>query len=123
MGKKICFFVGLVLVLAGLLGFASSPLFGSDAFFATTKTQDVLHLVLGLVLFVGGRGSKGYMVMRSAAIIFFVVAILGFLIGQGKLLSLLNVNLVNSWLYFVLAGALFAGFVSEANTRGGDGVK
>lgn len=50
--------LGVVLLLVGILGFISNPLVGSTGYFTTNTTQDILHIIAGLIdIWVGTMGN------------------------------------------------------------------
>jgi hypothetical protein len=83
MAKTIATLLGAVLILVGLIGFASHDLLGAHL----STSHNIVHLLTGAIsLFFGLRGSLGG--ARTFCIVFGLVyallGICGFLIGDGS---------------------------------------
>ena len=105
MAKTLSMVFGIVFILVGLLGFVSNPIVGNMGFFMADTVHNIVHILLGVVLIAGAK--NGAMTMKIVAAIYLLVAILGFLMGPGKLLGLVMVNGADNWLHLVLAVVLF----------------
>lgn len=105
MSKKLAMIFGVVFVLVGILGFINNPILG---LFAVNTMHNIVHLILGIILILGSKGNAS-MTLKIIAIIYFLVAILGFLMApaDGMLLGLVEVNTADNWLHIVLAVVLF----------------
>ena len=108
--KNFMYFLGAILVLLGLIGFVNNPIFG---IFGVDALHNLVHLVAGILLLVAT--SKGEGSMRSMAMILGIVVasvtILGFLVGDGKILGLIATNNASNTLHLVVAVLLlFVGF-------------
>ena len=96
--------LGAVLLLVGLIGFFSAPIFG---IFGVNTAQNVLHLFAGVLgLWLGSKGSgKGFNTWTG--IIAAVVGILWFVPGTGGdvgfLASIFNINAMISYLHLAIA--------------------
>lgn len=91
--------LGVVFVLVGILGFFSDPLLG---LFEVDTVHNIVHIVLGLVL-LAMANKKGLLIV---GVLYLIVAILGFVMGEGELLGLFHVNTADNWLHLVLAVVL-----------------
>ncbi|MDP9211968.1 MAG: DUF4383 domain-containing protein [bacterium] len=113
--------LGAVFVLVGILGFIpplnpDGNLFGV---FHVGTAHNVLHLVSGLAVLgaVLAGGIYPRLATQVIGLVYGVIAVLGFLIGQGVVLGFLEVNVADNALYAVIAlSALYAGFVPEGKT-------
>lgn len=105
MAKKLAMVFGVVFVLIGLLGFFNDPVLGV---FAVNGIHNIVHVLLGLILIWGSKGDAAK-VLKIIAIVYFLVAILGFVLSpaDGMLLGLVEVNTADNWLHLVLAVVLF----------------
>ncbi len=111
--------LGVVFVLLGILGFISplnpdGNLFG---IFHVDAAHNVVHLISGLAVL--GAVLAGGVYPRLAAqvigLVYGIIAVLGFLVGQGTVLGFLEVNVADNALYAVIAlSALYVGFTPEA---------
>jgi len=117
--------VGVVLTIAGIVGFFYSSSFGSpgqvdDVFgiLSVNGWHNVVHLVTGLL----GLAAAGYFARTYAlalGLLYLVVAIWGFIIGSGdSLLGIVPVNTEDNVLHLLLGlFGLAAGAASPARTR------
>jgi hypothetical protein len=103
--------VGVVLILAGLLGFFNNPVLG---IFATNAANNIIHIVAGVVLLAGAFSTFGAgMALKIIGVIYAIIAILGFfMVSNEMLLGFIAVNTAGQWLHVVLAVVmLLAGFL------------
>ena len=105
MAKKLAMVFGVVFVLIGVLGFFNDPVLGV---FAVNGIHNIVHILLGIILIWGSKGDAAK-VLKVVAIVYFLVAILGFVLSpaDGMLLGLVEVNTADNWLHLVLAIVLF----------------
>lgn len=115
MTKASAMIFGPVFVLMGIAGFVPNPVVGINGFFVTDTLHNLIHIVLGGFLVLGPRGLNASVTLKTAASIFLLFAIFGFVMGEGKLLGLVRVNTADNWLHLVLAMALFAGSVAGSH--------
>ncbi len=120
MAKRLAIVFGIVFVVMGLLGFIPNPFVGMGKVFDTNLAHDLLHILLGIVLLVAGsKSSSGAATtMKVVAMVCVLVAILGFVMGPGKLFHLIQINSADNWLYLVLAIGLFAASMTSNNQPG-----
>jgi hypothetical protein len=123
--RKAAMAVGVVFLLIGVLGF--TPLaFDSDGvkkllgLFEVDATHNLVHILSGLVFLVASqKGSWSRMAFQAFGVVYALVTLLGFLVGDGKVLGLFHVNGADNLLHLVLAVAfLYLGFgtpVDRAN--------
>lgn len=110
MSKKLLMVLGVVFLLIGAIGFFSDPILG---IFDVDPVHNVIHLVSGaLALYFANKGGKA---MKTFAIVFAVVyglvTILGFVMGGGEILGLMEVNGADNILHLVITLAfLYVGF-------------
>jgi preprotein translocase subunit Sss1 len=117
MTKKLSMVLGVVFIIVGILGFIPNPIVGMDKIFHTNLIHDLVHILLGVVLLVGGSKSNAgaSMTLKVVALVYLLVAILGFIMGPGKLLGLVEVNSADNWLHLVLALVLFGSSMAGGN--------
>jgi hypothetical protein len=116
MEKTVAKLFGAVFILVGLLGFVGNPIVGSNGFFMTDAVHNIVHILLGVVLFVGAKNNP-VATMKIVAVIYLLVAMLGFVMGEGKLLGLVMVNTADNWLHLILATVLFAASLAGNSTQ------
>lgn len=110
MAKKFAMIFGVVFLLVGVLGFVSNPIVGDMGYFHTNMLHNVVHLVIGLGLLLAAKSETGAKLwMKIFAVVYLLVAVLGFFMvpsGSGMLLGLVAVNSADNWLHLVLGVVL-----------------
>ena len=101
MAKTICTLLGIVFILAGLVGFAAPGLLGAHL----TPAHNVVHLVTGaLALYLGLKGSlsaaKMFCLIFGA--VYLLLGVVGFAVGTG-----------DERMFHVIAGTLEFGTVDH----------
>jgi hypothetical protein len=111
MAKTLSKVFGVVFLVIGVLGFFNDPLLG---LFEVDTVHNIAHIVLGLVLL----AAPGVGALRGVAVVYLVLAVLGFLMvdGDGELLGLVHVNAADNWLHLVLAVLLFGASFAHADS-------
>src|SRR5215213_5020754 len=115
--------IGAVLVLAGILGFFYSAAFGSpgdtDAVLGILDVNgwhNIVHILsgaAGLALMGTPAGARTYAL--GLAVVYTVVAIWGFIIGDGEsILGFIPVNTEDNVLHALIAVAGFAAYAASA---------
>ena len=112
MHKKLAMIFGAVFALVGILGWV--PGVTTDGMllgiFHIDTIHNLIHLVTGLVgLWLGmssESGSKSW--FQIFGVIYGLVAVLGFVYGDDKILGLITNNMADTWLHLVLAAVLLA---------------
>ncbi|MBV8495424.1 MAG: DUF4383 domain-containing protein [Gammaproteobacteria bacterium] len=106
---------GIVFLLVGILGFV--PGITNDqmllGIFHVNAAHNVVHLLSGAVALWAGMTSTAYArtYFRVFGIIYALVALLGFFVGNGLLLGLISNNMADTCLHVVIAvAALVLGF-------------
>ena len=100
--KTYALVIGAVLVLVGIIGFFSQPIFG---LFGVNTAQNLLHLAGGAaIVWFGYKGSAAKSTNMWLGIISAVVGVLGFIPGANSLLaSLFGINTAISVLHIAIA--------------------
>lgn len=126
MKKTLAKVFGVVFVLVGVLGFFSNPIVGAEGYFHADMMHNIVHIVLGLVLFLfSGKEEGAGMWLKIVGVVYLLVAVLGFVQMSGmameethKLLGLVEVNGADNWLHVVLGVVVFfAGFMGGKSTQ------
>ena len=117
--KTIAIVFGIVLLLAGIAGFVPALTPGGKllGIFAVNTMHNIVHVATGIVALITGfasdRAAKIY--FQIFGIVYAIVAVLGFVTGDGLLLGLITNNTADTWLHVAIAVvALFLGFVMKA---------
>ncbi len=111
MAKTLGMVFGVIFVLVGLLGFVSNPIVGDMGYFHTDLIHNLVHIIIGAVLIIASR--KGEMMasktLKVVAIVYVLLALVGFFMDGDKLLGLVAANDADNWLHLVLGVVLWAG--------------
>lgn len=106
MARKLAMVFGLILLVIGFLGFVNNSMFGRGGFFVTSILHSMVHILLGIVLLLGAKTAQA--TLKIVAAVYLFAAILGFVMGEGKLLfGLFTINTPDNWLHLVFAIVLF----------------
>ena len=105
---------GIVFVLVGILGFIPNPLVSPDGIFAVNTMHNLVHILTGIVFFVGGRMGYARNTVIGVGVAYVAVTVLGFLTPEGSmLLGLVHINEADRYLHAGLAVAILgAGFLA-----------
>lgn len=98
---------------SGFIGFVPNPLVSPEGIFAVNEWHNLVHLLTGC--FFGFGALKGehvsVRIIRTVALFYIMVTILGFISTGDMLLGFIHVNQADKWLHFSLALIItFAGF-------------
>jgi hypothetical protein len=118
MVKTAALLFGVVFLLVGILGFvpaatSNEMLLGT---FHVNFAHNLVHLASGVVFLLCGMAGAGpsRMFFRIFGIVYALVAVLGFMKGDGLLLGIVSNNAADTYLHTVLAAVmLFLGFVAK----------
>jgi hypothetical protein len=116
--------VGAVLVAAGVIGFFYESAFSSDenvrgavlGILDVNGWHNVVHIATGLLGILAARtvsSARTYCLLFG--IVYTVVCIWGFAIGEGSILSIVPVNTADNVLHLVLAAGGFAAYAASAS--------
>jgi hypothetical protein len=116
--KTAAILFGIVFLLVGVLGFVPGITTGQMllGIFHVNAVHNLVHILSGAVaLFTGLTSTAAACTyFRVFGIVYALVAILGFLVGNGLLLGLISNNTADTWLHVVIAlVALALGFAAQ----------
>ena len=116
MVKTMAVLFGVVFLLIGILGFV--PAVTKDemllGIFHVNAAHNVVHLLSGAVaLFCGMNSvSASRMYFRIFGVVYGLVAVMGFFVGDGMLLGMISNNTAVTWLHVAIAAvSLILGFM------------
>jgi hypothetical protein len=123
MVKSAAILFGIVFLAVGILGYIPS-ISPPDAngmpmllhIFMVNGAHNIVHIASGIVFLLCGMAGAGASrtFFKIFGLVYAVVAILGFMKGEGMLLGLISNNVADTWLHVVLAATmLFLGFGSS----------
>src|SRR3989338_9910458 len=105
--------IGVILLIVGVLCFIPNPIVGSGGVLETDFVHNLVHIVLGVLLFVWPNSTG----LKVVGAIYLLVAILGFVMGGDKVLGFLTVNSADNWLHLVLGVVLLgAGLMGKGES-------
>ena len=122
MVKSAAILFGIVFLVVGVLGFVPAvtpPMADGNGgmllnLFHVNTAHNIVHLASGAVFLLCGLAGAGpsRTFFKIFGLVYALVAILGFMKGDGLLLGMVANNMADVWLHVVLAVAmLFLGFV------------
>lgn len=113
--KRIAIAFGVVFLLVGFLGFV--PGITRDehllGIFHVNPAHNVVHLLTGVVAIACGLTSAyaSQLFFRIFGVIYALVAILGFIMGDQPIFGVISNNMADAWLHTAIAAvSLFLGF-------------
>jgi hypothetical protein len=116
MVKTAAVLFGVVFLLVGILGFV--PAVTKDqmllGIFHVNAAHNCVHLLSGVVALIAGLTSVGAsrMYFRIFGLVYGLVAVMGFFVGDGMLLGLISNNTAVTWLHVGIAAvSLILGFM------------
>ena len=103
---------GVGFILVGVLGFVNDPVLG---LFEVDTMHNIIHIVSGIAALALGMNDRGAATYGKVfGIIYGLVTILGFIMPEGNLLGMMQINMADNILHLVLtAGLLYLGFAPE----------
>lgn len=116
MVKTAAVLFGVVFLLVGILGFV--PAVTKDqmllGIFHVNAAHNCVHLLSGVVALFAGMTSAGAArwYFRIFGLVYGLVAVMGFVMGDGMLLGLISNNTADTWLHVGIAAvSLILGFM------------
>ncbi|HEY8125841.1 MAG TPA: DUF4383 domain-containing protein [Methylocystis sp.] len=101
--------LGVVFVAVGLLGFIPNPIVSDVGYFHVNAAHNFVHLITGALLLLSPFFGAPVLMIRTVAIVYTALAILGFLAPNvAELGGLVAMNHADHWLHAVLAVVLLA---------------
>ena len=116
MAKTMAVLFGVVFLVVGILGFV--PAVTKDqmllGIFHVNAAHNAVHLLSGVVALLcgicGAGAARWY--FRIFGLVYGLVAVMGFMMGDGMLLGLITNNTADTWLHVVIAAlSLILGFM------------
>jgi uncharacterized protein DUF4383 len=122
MVKTAAVLFGVVFLLVGILGFV--PAVTKDqmllGIFHVNAAHNCVHLLSGVVALFAGMTSAGAArwYFRIFGLVYGLVAVMGFVMGDGMLLGLISNNTADTWLHVGIAAvSLILGFMPASAER------
>ena len=107
MAKTLALLFGIVFLLIGILGFApaAAPNEMLLNIFHVNAADNAVHLLTGIVALLAGMAGVGASktLFKIFGVVYGLVAVLGFVVGDGMLLGLISNNTADTWLHVGIA--------------------
>lgn len=122
--RKAAMAVGIVFLLIGVLGF--TPLAFEDdgarkllGLFEVDTIHNLVHIISGLAFLAASqKAAWSRLAFQVMAVVYGLVTIIGFIMGDGHVLGLFHVNGADNILHLVLTAAfIYFGFVAKDDHR------
>ena len=112
MAKMYCQWVGIILIVLGVVGLITKTVLGVDV----SGLHTWIHLISGVVLaYFGFTGTSTKVGAQAFGVIYTLVAVLGFIGGATVLILGINTSMLYNLIHLVAGVAgLYAGFGKEA---------
>jgi len=105
--RTAAFVLGVILLIAGVLGFIPNPIVGMRGIFLTNHMHDYVHIISGIFLLLGVYSSLGpSLALKILGVVYAIIAVAGFVLmkgGDGLLFGLIAMNMMDHWLHVALA--------------------
>ena|SRR5436853_1766441 len=112
MAKTLGMLFGIVFLAVGILGFV--PGITKDdmllGIFMVNATHSVVHIVSGAIFLFASMSGAGAarLWFQIFGVVYALVAVMGFVVGNGMIFGLISNNTNDTWLHVVLAVAMLA---------------
>ncbi len=107
---------GFVFILVGIAGFIPNPLVSESGVFRVNEAHNLIHIVTGVLFFAAAFVDASARAIRGIAVLYAIVAILGFVFPDNMLFGIVAMNMADRWLHAALAAVLLlVGFVTPAH--------
>jgi hypothetical protein len=119
--RNVAFVLGIVFLIAGVLGYINNPIVGPNGLFMTNTAHNMVHILSGVFLLLGiYTALTPSLALKILGVVYAIVAIAGFVMMKGMSGIMLGVqmNAADHWLHIGLAVILLlAGFGLPAARR------
>jgi hypothetical protein len=110
--------LGVVFLAVGALGFFPNPIVAPGGVFEVNMEHNAVHLVTGAIFLVGALFQAPVITIRVVAVLYAIVALLGFAIQGDMLFGMVAMNMADRWLHLLLAMVLLTiGFLAPMRDR------
>jgi hypothetical protein len=114
--ELLAYIFGFIFIAVGIAGFFPNPIVWSTGVFYVNEAHNLIHIVTGLLFLAGAYFGASVWTIRAIAVLYTIVAIIGFAIPDTMLLGVVAMNMADRWLHAALAAVLLlVGFVTPAH--------
>jgi phage shock protein PspC (stress-responsive transcriptional regulator) len=112
----LAYIFGFIFIAVGIAGFFPNPIVWSTGVFQVNEAHNLIHIVTGILFLAGAYFGASVWTIRAIAVLYTIVAIIGFVIPDNMLFGLVAMNAPDRWLHAALAAVLLlVGFVTPAH--------
>lgn len=112
--------IGGVFIVVGLVGFVPNPVASETGFFQVNDAHNFVHILTGVALLAGAFLGAPARTIRVIAVLYAIIAVVGFMTTSDMLLGFIQMNAADRWLHAGLAVVLLAiGFSTPVEERVG----
>lgn len=114
--ELLAYIFGAIFIVVGIAGFIPNPLVSETGVFQVNQAHNLIHVVTGLLFVAGAYFDRAVWTIRAIAVLYAIVAIVGFAIPDNMLFGAIAMNLADRWLHAALAAVLLlVGFMTPAH--------
>ena len=107
---------GFIFIAVGIAGFIPNPLVSETGVFQVNEAHNLIHIATGVLFLAAAFMDASVWTIRAIAVLYTVVAIIGFVIPDNMLLGVVAMNMADRWLHAALAAVLLlVGFMTPAH--------
>jgi len=111
-------FFGLVFLVVGAVGFTANPMLSAHGFFMVNDLHNYVHIATGVLFLTGALLGAPVTTIRVLAVLYAIIAVVGFASPDAGLLKGLEMNMADHWLHAGLAVILLlVGFLAPIEER------
>jgi hypothetical protein len=107
---------GFIFIAVGIAGFIPNPLVSETGVFQVNEAHNLIHIATGVLFLAAAFMDASVWTIRAIAVLYTIVAIIGFVIPDNMLLGVVAMNMADRWLHAALAAVLLlVGFMTPAH--------
>ena len=109
---------GLIFLVVGTVGFTTNPILSGNGFFMVNDLHNYVHVATGVLFLAGALLGAPVTTIRVIAILYAIIAVVGFAFPDAGFLQGLHMNMADHWLHVGLAIILLlVGFLAPIEER------
>jgi len=109
---------GLLFLVLGAVGFTANPIVSTHGFFVVNDLHNYVHVATGVFFLVGALLGAPVTTIRVVAILYAIIAVVGFAFPDAEMLKGVQLNMADRWLHAGLAIILLlVGFLAPIEER------
>jgi hypothetical protein len=109
---------GLIFLVLGAAGFTANPIVSAQGFFVVNDLHNYVHIATGVLFLIGALLGAPVTTIRIIAVLYAIVAVIGFAFPDVEMLKGVQINMADRWLHAGLAIILLlVGFLAPIEER------